>query len=86
MEFILDAGKAVTCVNLIKSFNPCLNLYCQNCVVSFMEEKHNFEEEDVIKSKKESSEQTPKPQPENPKEEELESAEKRQQKEKEEKI
>jgi hypothetical protein len=49
MEYILDAGKAVTCANLVKSCNPCLNLYCQNCVVSFMEEKHNFEEEDVAK-------------------------------------
>jgi hypothetical protein len=51
MEYILDAGKAVTCANLIKSYNPCLNLYCQNCVVAFMEEKHNFEEDDIARIK-----------------------------------
>jgi len=51
MEYILDAGKAVTCVNLINKAHPCLNLYCQNCVVNFMKEKHNFEEIDIIKNK-----------------------------------
>ena len=44
MEYILDAGKAVTCFNLIKVTNPCQNVYCQNCVIAFMEEKHTYEE------------------------------------------
>jgi len=48
MEFILDAGKAVTCANLINQINPCFNLYCQNCIVNFMQEKHNYEEEDMV--------------------------------------
>ena len=85
MEYILDAGKAVTCANLIKSYNPCLNLYCQNCIVSFMEEKHNYEEDDISRQKKESSvEQTPQPETVPQKEEDI--AEKKKQKEKEEKI
>lgn len=46
MEFILDSGRAVTCINLIKEKNPCTNLYCSKCVANFMEEKHNYEEED----------------------------------------
>ena len=37
MEYILDAGKAVTCFNLIKEINPCMNVYCSNCVIAFME-------------------------------------------------
>lgn len=44
MEYILDAGKAVTCFNLTARANPCMNVYCQNCIVAFMEEKHHFEE------------------------------------------
>ena len=48
MVFILDAGKAVTCVNLINSVNPCYNLYCQDCVVAFMLEKHHYEEDEMF--------------------------------------
>lgn len=44
MEYILDAGKAVSCFNLTNQVNPCMNVYCQNCIVSFMEEKHRYEE------------------------------------------
>ena len=50
MEYILDAGKAVACVNIILKDSPCHNIYCQNCIVSFMEEKHNYEEDDLEKS------------------------------------
>ena len=55
MEYLLDAGKAVTCINLIKKERPCQNLYCQNCVIAFMVEKHNYEdnEEEEEKSSKE---------------------------------
>lgn len=28
MEYVLDAGKAVTCYNLIRKNNPCMNVYC----------------------------------------------------------
>jgi hypothetical protein len=44
MEYILDAGRAVTCFNLIKSSQPCMNVYCQNCVIAFMEETNNFKD------------------------------------------
>lgn len=44
MEYILDAGKAVTCFNLTNQENPCMKVYCQNCIISFMEEKHTYEE------------------------------------------
>mgnify|MGYP006092792553 CR=1 FL=1 len=44
MEYILDAGKAVTCFNLINKDSPCMNVYCQNCITSFMEEKHTFDD------------------------------------------
>ena len=47
MVFILDAGKAVTCVNIIRAVNPCYNLYCQDCVVAFMLEKHHYEEDEM---------------------------------------
>jgi len=39
---ILDAGKAVACVNIIRQDNPCINLYCQNCAVNFISDKYNF--------------------------------------------
>jgi len=38
MEPILDCGKAVTCVNLIKVERPCHKVYCQNCIIVFMDE------------------------------------------------
>jgi hypothetical protein len=50
MEYILDAGKALSCTNIIMKENPCLNIYCINCVISFMEEKHNYEENDLEES------------------------------------
>lgn len=28
MEYIIDAGKAITCINLINSKEPCKNLFC----------------------------------------------------------
>lgn len=42
MEPILDAGKAVVCVNVVRQDNPCFNLYCQNCCINFLMEKYNF--------------------------------------------
>lgn len=46
MEYILDAGKAVTCFNLTAKANPCMNVYCQNCIIAYMEEKHHFDEKE----------------------------------------
>ena len=49
MEPILDAGKAVVCMNIIRQENPCINLYCHNCCVNFSVEKYNFEDHSKIK-------------------------------------
>ena len=35
----------MTCTNLIQAKNPCFNIYCKNCVIDFIDKKHNFEEE-----------------------------------------
>ena len=43
MEYIIDAGKAITCINLIKNTKPCKNLFCQKCVNNFFERKQNEE-------------------------------------------
>ena len=50
MEYILDAGKAVCCANLISSI-PCYNIYCQGCVVNFLKEKHLYDESEIEPSK-----------------------------------
>ena len=42
MEYILDGGKAITCVNIINKNNPCKNIYCYNCVVSYYEQNTNL--------------------------------------------
>ena len=58
MVYILDAGKAITCSNLIRQANPCMNVYCQSCIIAFMEEKLNYE--DAIEEKKAAGEETDK--------------------------
>jgi hypothetical protein len=45
MEYIIDAGKAITCINLINTSKPCKNLFCQKCVVNFYEKKQNEEQQ-----------------------------------------
>jgi|TARA_B110001450_G_C17655112_1_gene494858 hypothetical protein len=59
MEYILDGGKAVTCVNIIQETNPCKNIYCQNCVVAYLEQNsslsiiENDEDKEKTKEQKE---------------------------------
>lgn len=43
MEYIIDAGKAITCINLIDTSKPCKNLFCQKCVINLYEKKQNEE-------------------------------------------
>ena len=42
MEPILDGGKAISCINLVHTTNPCTNAYCQNCIISFVDSKNAF--------------------------------------------
>lgn len=37
MDYIIDAGKSILCINIVKKSNPCKNLYCQKCVTNFFD-------------------------------------------------
>jgi hypothetical protein len=43
MQYIIDPNEAVVCQKVTRPQQPCLNVYCKQCVVNFIDEIHHFE-------------------------------------------
>lgn len=42
MAPITDSRNAISCINLIRKNDPCLNFYCHLCIVNFFLENKDY--------------------------------------------